>query len=65
MQDKEQVNTEEDAMNPKKMAKLERESTTDGPKGEDTIGNSGTQGVKGENRLDENIGRNVKNKSVG
>jgi len=65
MKGKDQVEAEKTAQDPKKMANLDKESTTGGPRGEDTVGNSGTQGIKGEEKLDENIGTAVKNKSVG
>ena len=65
MKGKDQVDAEKTAKDPKKMANLDKESTTDAPRGEDTVRNSKTQGIKGENKLDENIGTAVKNQSVG
>ena len=47
------------------MANLDKENTTDEPRGEDRVGNSGTQGIKGENKLGEDIGKGVKNTPVG
>jgi len=58
------VQAEKAAKNPKKMANMEKEDMGPTQKGEDAIGNSGTPGVKGEDRLGDDIGRNIRNKPV-
>jgi hypothetical protein len=65
MQGKDQVQAEQQAKDPKKMANLgaEEDKKRDDP--HQTSGDVSTPGVKGKSRTDEAIGRNVNNKASG
>ncbi|KAL1874019.1 hypothetical protein VTK73DRAFT_573 [Phialemonium thermophilum] len=62
IQDKDQIQAEQQAKDPEKMAKMDKDSRS---KPEDVRGGLHTPGVKGKSRDDESIGRSVKDKSSG
>jgi hypothetical protein len=65
MQDKDQIQAEEQAKDPKKMANLSKDENKKRDDPHQTSGDVSTPGVKGKTRQDEPIGRNVNNKASG
>jgi hypothetical protein len=63
MQDKDQVQAEQQAKDPQKMVNLGQESNRSKP--EDVTGGLHTPGVKGKSRDDDSLGKAVKNKASG
>lgn len=65
MQDKDQIQAEQQAADPKKMANLGKEANSVRDDPHSTSGDISTPGVKSKTRTDEPIGRNVNGKASG